>query len=365
MNPYIYKPLFLHFVVFLSVLQAVQRTPDTLSEKFKNNDRFWIIIISISLVLWLGLRPINVAFQDTCNYAIMYSYLSINEPGYEGKGDWLFMSIMYWFKKNGLGVNLFFLFVEAVYMYCSAYVCTRLFKFRPMVAYVAILASFSFYSYAVNGLRQGMACAIMLVVLALVKDKKWILSGILGYFAVGTHNSVLLLIAAIVLAFFYKNTKVYFSVWLVCIVLSAFSSGMMEAIFQSIGFLDTGRSAEYLDNANADMSQFSSVGFRYDFLLYSAIPIFLGVYEVYKGYKDDDYKLILNTYIITNSFWVLVNRSWLSNRIAYLSWFMYAIVLIYPYLKQNNVPYRQRKLFFVLLGNAAFSYVMWLFGKYM
>ena len=234
-----------------------------------------------------------------------------------------------------------------------------------MVAYVAILASFSFYSYAVNGLRQGMACAIMLVVLALVKDKKWILSGILGYFAVGTHNSVLLLIAAIVLAFFYKNTKVYFSVWLVCIVLSAFSSGMMEAIFQSIGFLDTGRSAEYLDNANADMSQFSSVGFRYDFLLYSAIPIFLGVYEVYKGYKDDDYKLILNTYIITNSFWVLVNRSWLSNRIAYLSWFMYAIVLIYPYLKQNNVPYRQRKLFFVLLGNAAFSYVMWLFGKYM
>lgn len=47
------------------------------------------------------------------------------------------------------------------------------------------------------------------------------------------------------------------------------------------------------------------------------------------------YKTILNLYLCTNAVWCLCMYASYCNRIAYLSWFMYPIVLIYPLLKED------------------------------
>lgn len=363
MDPYLYKPIYLHTVVLLSILLSFRKVNDRFSILSKDNDKVYVLLLSIVLILWLGLRPVSWAFGDTGNYAIKYLLLdrnSINE-----RGDWLFDFLMLSFKNTGLDIHLFFLFVEAVYIGSVSFFCNKVFRTNSLIAFVIVLVSFSFFAYAVNGIRQGMACSLVMCLLVLLKSKRWILSIVLAYCAINIHNSVYLLIGAIILACYYKNTNVYFLGWLVCIILGATVGGIMETIFQNIGFLDTGRDMDYLDNENADMSLFSHTGFRYDFLLYSSVPILIGYYYLRKGFQDDWYRLLVNVYLIANSFWVLVNESWLSNRIAYLSWSLYGIVLIYPYLKQQYLPNRRGKMALILLGNASFSYLMWILGKYM
>ena len=105
--------------------------------------------------------------------------------------------------------------------------------------------------------------------------------------------------------------------------------------------------------------------FRWDFLLYSAMPIVLAYYTIFKRKLfNDTYLLLLGTYIYANSFWVLVIRDLFSNRYAYLSWFIYPIVLAYPLL---NLPVFEKnhsqKTAWILLGHFGFTTIMWMLGK--
>ena len=89
----------------------------------------------------------------------------------------------------------------------------------------------------------------------------------------------------------------------------------------------------YLTNEQEE-GVFSHSGFRWDFLIYSMMPILLGYYIVIRhGIRNKTYEMLLNTYTLSNAFWIMVIRANYSNRFAYLSWFMYPIVLAYPLLK--------------------------------
>lgn len=364
MNPFIYKPLFLHLVVILSLILARQPAGNMRGPANAVSERTPLVWLSLVLTLFLGLRPVSWAFGDTINYARFYN--SALSAEIDWSGDWLFYLIMEAFRGAGFSVNVFFLFVETVYIGCTCIAVYRLFPRRPLAAFAFVLAAFSFYSYGVNGIRNGMACALFFLSLSYVKEQKWLLAVLFSYASFSVHKSLLLPVGALVLARYYGNTKVYAAAWGVCIVLSLVVGDFVEVIFQNAGFIDTGRSMDYLSNSGVDMNQFSQKGFRWDFLLYSMVPIWVGMYFVKKKhYHDKFYQLMLNTYIVSNSFWVLVNRSWLSNRVAFLSWFMYGLVVMYPLLQKEYVQERKKKLSMALCGNAAFTYVMWLLGKYM
>ena len=114
---------------------------------------------------------------------------------------------------------------------------------------------------------------------------------------------------------------------------------------------------EYL--TTTDGSGFGGAGgFRIDFLLYSAAPIFLGYKIIIKDRLSVSkmYKTIFNMYLCTNAVWCLCMYASYCNRIAYLSWFMYPIVLIYPLLKEDLSGCsllkgrRQYKLFSKVMG---------------
>jgi len=109
-----------------------------------------------------------------------------------------------------------------------------------------------------------------------------------------------------------------------------------------LGFDD--RLHHYIAN-DTQAHQFSHTGFRFDFLIYSMMPIILGYYIIYKrGIRDKTYELLLNTYTLSNAFWVMVIRAPFSNRFAYLSWFMYPIVLAYPLFRVNIWGCQQGKI---------------------
>ena len=108
------------------------------------------------------------------------------------------------------------------------------------------------------------------------------------------------------------------------------------------------------------MSEFSKAGFRWDFLLYSTAPVVMAWYVcIKKDLQDNWYNAICTVYCLCNAFWVLVIRSAFSNRFAYLSWFLYPIVIAYPLV---NMPIREdqdRFTGWVLIAYAGFSAFMW------
>ena len=365
MDAEIYRPLFLHIAMFISLIMAGQTYPDRLQRA--GSRRLEVVamtVIAAILILWIGLRPIDRTFGDTGMYA--GGFYSSQRGLYEISGDVVFYGIMQWFAKNGFSVHLWLLFVEAVYIGFTAWAVRRLFNHRPMTVFAVILASFSFFSYATNGIRNGMACSIFLMVMVFVRDRRWVWAALFSIAALGIHKSLFLPVGALVLAYFYRNTRVYALGWLACIGISLVVGDYFIDIMSTQGLIDSGRDSEYLSGEYTDMSQFSNTGFRYDFLLYGCVPILVGCYFVLrKKYDDATYKVMLNVYIICNAVWVLVNTNWLSNRIAYLSWFLYGFVLMYPLLMSPYLRHRRRWVVCAVMGNAAFSYVMWIIGKYM
>ena len=105
--------------------------------------------------------------------------------------------------------------------------------------------------------------------------------------------------------------------------------------------------------------QFSSYGFRWDFLAYSAMPIILGYYTILKKRITDNwYSVLFSTYCLANAFWVIFIRAAFSNRFAYLSWFMYPIVVAYPLFFFNLWNDQDKKVGQIILVYIGFTAVM-------
>ena len=96
---------------------------------------------------------------------------------------------------------------------------------------------------------------------------------------------------------------------------------------------------------DVDHSGFSHTGFRWDFILYSIMPIWLGYYIlVKKGIRNRIYEVLISTYVLANAFWVMIIRAHFSDRFAYLSWFLYPIVIAYPLFSIDVWGHKQGRI---------------------
>src|SRR5690606_19994308 len=218
------------------------------------------------------------------------------------------------------------------------------------------LVSFSFWTYGVNGIRNGAACSFFLW--GLCYERKKILMAIFFFLAIFFHKTLMLPVLAYVVTYIYSNPKFFFVGWLLCIPLSLAASGFWIGLFASLGFGDD-RLSGYLTSSPGDAT-FSGTGFRWDFLFHSAFAVFAGWYFVFKrNFKDSIYNQLLTTYLICNGFWILVIQTNYSNRFAYLSWCMMPIVIIYPLLNNQFFPNQHFMIGKVMAIYFSFTYLMY------
>jgi hypothetical protein len=366
-SPELYQPLFLAIVFIFTIINYFRIKPLTSYGLLQNRSRIGgIFLLTVAFILIVGLRPISSAFGDTVNYAYMYELLrdasSFRDviPG----GEIIFNSIMFHCSKV-MDVSFFFLIIEVIYVVPIYLACRKLAGNNSGIMMLFCFAAFSFFSYGVNGIRNGMACSLIILALSLVqgntRDK--IICVILCLLAIGCHKSTVLPVICMLMALFIKNPRVMFIFWVGSILLSLAEGSQIESFFVSLGFDD--RMDEYLHAEEETMEQFSSVGFRWDFLLYSCVPIVMGWYLIFrKRFYNRTYLLLLGTYIFANAFWIMVIRASFSNRFAYLSWFLYPIVMSYPLLKLPIWKRTQgRNTGLIMLGHYAFTLVLFLIGK--
>lgn len=343
--PSLFAPLF-QWALFALVVAAifVCRSGSIYQPATRHSFNVVCRLFLFILILMVGCRPISYYFGDTTNYAAAFNMVSKGgaanwlETLFSFKGEYIFNAIQEFCVEYG-DIHLMFFIFAVLYFGCQFLATRRLFGSYWAVPFLATASMIDYWGFAVNGIRNGAAANLMILALS-YRDHK-IMAVFLAILACGIHKSMLLVAASAILARYYTKTKAYFALWVVCIAL-AFVGGSSISAWLSNSFLSAAddRLAAYMaySNDQSMMSHFSSTGFRPDFLLYSAVPIMVGYWFLNICKKDHDrYRWWLNTYIITNSFWVLNMYSFSSNRFAALSWFMAGIVLLYPFFKFNFV----------------------------
>lgn len=308
-------------------------------------------------IFYMGMRPISWKyFGDMSTYAAAFEKYASGEK-VEVQKD-VYFEYFIEFCSKIMDVNTFFIVCATLYIVPMYFFSKKYFKNYWFYSLYIMIISVSFWAYGVNGIRNGIATSIFL--LAISFERK-VFTILLLFLAFSFHKSLLLPIAAYTVTLVYTNTKTYLGVWLFSIPISLVLGGFWESLFKSFGFFEDERLSTYLTEADAEvMNQFSNTGFRWDFLLYSMSGIYVGWYFIVKkGYEDKMYKHIFNTYVLANTFWILVIRASFSNRFAYLSWFLLGIVTIYPLLKLKFFHNQHVKVVQILLATFAFTYLMY------
>ena len=312
------------------------------------------IVLLVLYTLFIGFRPVSKVFADTVVYARNYDYFFNESFVFEwGVEDPLFENLLTFCASRGFDVSVFFTIVAAVYFGGMFIACRKLFPRDLLFAFLVYLAAFSTFSYGVNGIRAGAAASLFLVAIA-YRDKKW-LSIALMAMSYGVHHSMQLLIVAYIIVSFIKNPKYYLWIWGLSFVAAALHITAFQELFAGVTD-EVG--ARYLLADDTNETAYLT-GFRLDFILYSATPIVLGYYLIFKrGLKTEKFNLIYNLYVLANSIWLLCMYASYTNRIAYLSWQLLPIVLIYPFLNDRLYPQQYKYANYIALAHLAFTLFM-------
>lgn len=353
----LYYNILLLIVLFVCI-QPVRR--QAIEVPYTNNRRACFFILLL-VFIHITFRVTDYHyFGDTSAYALAFEEKARYGTEAIGEKDFGFEYLTLWLSKL---VNL----RGYWFILCCLYVLPVYWAFRKQfpkqyaIALMLFVCSFSFWGYGVNGLRNGIATSLVIYsFLAIDNEIKRIPIWIIACLA---HQSVMLPIAVFLLTRYLNEPKYYLLLWCATFLFMLVAPGVFGTVLSDLPWFEQDdRMSRYLagtfENAG---SSFSSTGFRWDFVLYSFVPIGLGTNFINAySYKDGLYKRLFNTYVACNAFWLLTIYIPFNNRFAYLSWFLYPVILIYPLLKENLVKSQGIKVKVIVLLNYLFTYVMWI-----
>ena len=345
---FVYEKLYnwiLLVILFVILLKSFSSKPNALQLL-----GYAFLVFSI---IFIGYRPSGPSFGDMGSYARRFRELQAGEFR-EISSDLLFHYFSK-FTSYFLSQDNYFLAIAVIYVLPLYKFSSKYLKDNWLFVFIALCASFSFWTYGTNGIRNGMATSLFILAFAYYNNKK--IMWFILFLSFSMHNSMIIPIAAYGITFFINKPKFFLFIWAAAIPLSLLSGGFFQSIFATLGFEE--RTAGYLTGGDQFQEQFSSTGFRWDFLLYSFIPVYAGYfYIVNMKIKDKLYYSLFGTFAIANAIWILVIRANFSNRFAYLSWFLMAIVIFYPLYKYKMFKNQYTIAALIMLAYFGFTFFM-------
>lgn len=326
-----YQSIYLITLTILTFFLLVIYNANLRSKHFYSQSSNAVSIVLLVLaILFIGCRPISEYFVDMTQYLGIYQRNGGNPFVFTFDTDnFIYDNFLNFCASVYLEPRIFYIIIATIYFSCIYMAVRKLFNTDTLLSFLVYLSAFSTFSYGVNGIKAGAAAAVFLVAIA-YNDKKFV-SLILCFISYGLHHAMILPVCAYLIAMFVKKYNLILFIWFLCLSIAAAHITYFQYVFAS---LTDDHGASYLLADNAIIS-----GFRIDFILYSAVPIVLGYYFLHKKLVDSKYLLLWNIYVICNSIWLLCTYASYTNRIAYLSWLLYPIVLIYPFLKNRKMTY--------------------------
>lgn len=358
-------PAYLYLIIYLSVLAVLCYTislryilsPDY-SLQTEHNNLLAPFVLSVFFSILLGVRPISYEFTDMNFYASEYELKSFSKLDISFSTEWVWTFLMLFCKFIGFNVHFFFLLIAILYVFTTYFAIKEFTPTNVLIGILFVFSSLVFFNYGTNTIRNGLACHLCLLGIAslfLNKNKEAIIIMILAF---GIHRSVILPILAIICGkYIIKNFNIGISIWCISIAVSLLTGNYFSDLIKNFGFDD--RISTYL--ITRDQKNINEY-FRWDFLLYSLPPIFLSWYTICKkNIKDEWYKTLSIAYCLCNSVWILLIRASFSDRFAYLSWFMYPVLIAYPLINLPLWKKQDQKIGITLMLYCSFTIFMQVF----
>lgn len=338
-------------ITCIGIVSAIVSWSSFKSLPYKSTD-LAATLLAVVMVILLGFFPIEWGlYTDKVNYA--FTFNDVKQHGFDSldfsdseKGFTLLNFILSRF----LDVKQYFIAIAIIYIGNYYIAIRRLVSSQTFWLYIAVVLSMGFVSYNTNTMRAGLALSFVMLALSMYPSKFKMI--ICMAVAASIHNSSIIPSAMILVSGFYDKTRLYYWLWLLAVPLSFLAGGFFNNLFSDIG--DDAR-VSYLTGTNKHYN----IGFRIDFIVYSMVPMLVGAYYIFKRKVCDSfYRMLYNSYLLTNIFWILVIRANFSDRFAYLSWCMIPFVLVYPLLRQPAPVMTPGKwVAIILIGETVFRFI--------
>lgn len=354
-DPFLYVQIYQAVLAFTVIFILTKQVGYSL-----DNINRGAVLLALFIIIYWAVRPIShlAGLVDTKAAATFFNLAKeygSDVLGYKDLGYVILVKTMLPFT-----VEAFFGVLACLYIITYLVAYKNIYSSNFGIAFIILVCSFSFFGYGVNGMRNGIALAFVTLAISNLNRKLWqtVLMCIIG---LSFHKSALLPICAFVLVRFYNKPKVYMGVWFACLLLSLVLGNFLASLIPADLMREDDRLSSYLtaDFADQQNATFSYIGFRFDFLFYSMIPIIVGWKYMKKLESIDTFYLrVWSTYVICNAFWILTIYVPYNNRFAYLSWFLFPILVTYPFVKEKTRL--TRNIHSVLFLNYLFMFLMWL-----
>lgn len=326
-----YQPIYL---ILVTVFSIVYYNKYTSSKKVVYDNKRLAIFLAILFSIFIGLRPPFDILSDTGGLVIYYQ--SVANDFFEFTWDtdnFVFDNLLWGMSAFGFDYSIWLTFVASIYFFGRYIAYKKIFPNNTNIAFLVFLGAFITYSSATNGFKAGAASSLFVCAVA-YKDTLRVAIPFL-FLAVGMHHAMLVCVIAYIIAYFYKKQKIYYCIWLISLLLAIAHVTYFQNLLGTISPDEKAGSYLSLDSHLDSVSWRG--GMRYDFALYSAIPIIQSWWHRRRyNFISDRYTFILNLYMLLNSVWMLCMYANFTNRIAALSWALYPIVIMLPYVEKKE-----------------------------
>lgn len=327
--------IYIGYCAILFILLMIERYNVTLR-------RICRIIIPLLYVILIGWRDSNVGVDTPVYYEHYYTFgkwgCEFVEPGFNWLNQFLYAL--------GYGANAFFMVIAVITVLFLYLTLNKLDKEYTISAFCLYLLTFTFL---VNGMRQGVVCAIFLYAYRFIEQQKFIRYILLLLCASLFHASALLLIPL----YFLKRYSLPLIGYIILYILSF--CGVFFDLSPYIPHLDLGVRdySVYVDNIK--ISQASYLGFVITSFLNVLVFVLMCRNKILKT-NPLLFNLVFLSFILKN---IGFNIPIVGRITIYFSWFLY---LVYPLvLGADKFPlFRSRFVTYslILVINAA----IWLNG---
>lgn len=308
----------------------------------KADSIIYVLTFTILISLFIGYRPVSDVFADMVGYVNAVEQERYDLDGIEWSDNYLFVPLMYYLSSViHVSSEIAMLVLAAIYFGASMIATSKIFPKHKLFAMVVFCGAFFTFSGATNGMKAGCSTTLFLCAVAYYENKY--LSLFFLFASLGFHHAAQLLIAVYIICRLYKNYRVYLYVWGVSLLIAALHITYFQHFFGSITD-DQGAGYLLIEATDVQSGFGGRTGFRFDFILYSVVPILLGYYSIFeKNITSKFYIFMLNVYTLSNAIWMLCMYAPFTNRIASLGWGLYSILILYPVLQsewhkeKNNV----------------------------
>lgn len=240
---------------------------------------------------------------------------------------------------------LFYMILHIIFL---VFISTGIYKLQGiyLLAYSLIiyLNVFYYYGYVLNGIRQGLAMAGLILVFSLLvkgKNNKGLMIAIITSLL---HYSAIPFIFLTYLVVFLKNNLKFKYLLVSYFIFSILYIFDLQTLF--VGFIDSGYFETY--TSPEVMERFEKTN-NINFLLFNSVFLIV-FYIFYKKHftQDDIYILLFKLYIVFSMIFLLFGYIAFSNRLAAYSWFLIPILLAY-YLVNNRLNHLNGLILVIIL----------------